>query len=348
VIKPPQKLSAHLFVVSDADDSIPAVSDCSIEKKWLAHPCRLAGPTLIIDRMRSMEMQQIRYFLAAARTLNFTRAAQECHVAQPSLTRAIQQLESELGGDLFRRERKFSHLTELGQRILPLLRRCQDTAQDAKLLATAIKRGEIATLRIGLSDSVDLAVIVPQLLKIDRAFNGLELKFLRGNAGEIVDVLKRGEAEIGIAGPLDESWSRFDVWPLFTEPFALVVNAHHRLAHSATVSLEDIAQERLLCRHFCERWDHLDEWLRSRDVNSARRHEVTRDGDVLALVEARVGVAIVPRSLAIPSTLTRRAIRELALTRTVFLYAVAGRPRSRPAAALVRQMSGANWTTWAV
>jgi DMSO/TMAO reductase YedYZ molybdopterin-dependent catalytic subunit len=52
-----------------------------------------------------MEMHQVRYFLAVARLLHFTRAADECHVTQPSLTRAIKQLEDELGGDLFRRER---------------------------------------------------------------------------------------------------------------------------------------------------------------------------------------------------------------------------------------------------
>ena len=58
-----------------------------------------------------MEMHQVRYFLAVARALNFTRAAEECHVAQPSLTRAIRQLEGELGGDLFRRERPQAQLT---------------------------------------------------------------------------------------------------------------------------------------------------------------------------------------------------------------------------------------------
>ena len=68
-----------------------------------------------------MEMHQVRYFLAVAEVLNFTRAAEECHVAQPSLTRAIKQLEEELGGDLFRRERPHAQLTELGQRMLPLL-----------------------------------------------------------------------------------------------------------------------------------------------------------------------------------------------------------------------------------
>ena len=68
-----------------------------------------------------MEMHQVRYFLAAVSELNFTKAADKCNVSQPSLTRAIKQLEGELGGDLFRRERPHAQLTELGQRMLPLL-----------------------------------------------------------------------------------------------------------------------------------------------------------------------------------------------------------------------------------
>src|SRR5215216_3772444 len=86
-----------------------------------------------------MEMHQVRYFLAVARTLNFTRAAEECNVAQPSLTRAIHQLEEELGGDLFRRERPRAIMTELGERMLPLLRQCYDSAISARTLASSIK-----------------------------------------------------------------------------------------------------------------------------------------------------------------------------------------------------------------
>ena len=82
-----------------------------------------------------MEMHQVRYFLAVARTLNFTRAADECNVTQPSLTRAIKQLEAELGGDLFRRERP-SGLTELGQRMHPLLKQCYEAALGARSLAS--------------------------------------------------------------------------------------------------------------------------------------------------------------------------------------------------------------------
>jgi DNA-binding transcriptional LysR family regulator len=61
-----------------------------------------------------MEMHQVRYFLAVARLLNFTRAAAECNVAQPSLTRAIKQLENEFGQELFRRERNLTHLNLAG------------------------------------------------------------------------------------------------------------------------------------------------------------------------------------------------------------------------------------------
>src|SRR5690242_2529818 len=84
---------------------------------------------------RRMEMHQIRYFLADADTLNFTRAAERCHVSQPALTRAIQQLEEELGGLLLRRERKLTHLTDFGRLIEPHLRQLHADAEAAKSTA---------------------------------------------------------------------------------------------------------------------------------------------------------------------------------------------------------------------
>jgi DNA-binding transcriptional LysR family regulator len=88
-----------------------------------------------------MEMHQIRYFLAVSETLNLTKAAERCNVAQPSLTRAIKALEAELGGELIRRERNLSHLTELGQRVLPMLRQCYETAVSAKSVAASMRNG---------------------------------------------------------------------------------------------------------------------------------------------------------------------------------------------------------------
>ena len=128
--------------------------------------------------------------------MNFTRAAEECNVTQPSLTRAIKLLEDELGGDLFRRERNLSHLTELGTRMLPLMQQCFDTAQGVKALAGSIKRGEVATLRLALSRTVDIGLLIPHLAELTRAFNGLEIRFLRGSGADIADSLKQGQVDL--------------------------------------------------------------------------------------------------------------------------------------------------------
>jgi DNA-binding transcriptional LysR family regulator len=126
-----------------------------------------------------MEMHQVRYFLAVARILNFTRAADECNVTQPSLTRAIKQLEAELGGDLFRRERPAAQMTELGQRMHPLLKQCYEAATGARELASSFKSGEVGALRIALTHSVDLSLLIPHLDQIKRMFNRLKFRFLR-------------------------------------------------------------------------------------------------------------------------------------------------------------------------
>src|SRR6476619_3456490 len=110
-----------------------------------------------------MEMHQVRYFLAMARSLNFTRAAEECNVTQPSLTRAVKLLEAELGGDLFRRERPRAILTPLGERMYPPLKQCYDSAQSARSLAAMIKDGEVGVLKLAVSSSIELGLILNEV-----------------------------------------------------------------------------------------------------------------------------------------------------------------------------------------
>src|SRR3954453_12962757 len=199
-----------------------------------------------------MEMHQVRYFLGAARILNTTCAADECKVTQPSLTHAIKQLEAELGGDLFRRERPAAQLTELGLRMHPLLKQCYEAAVGARELASSFKSGEVGALRIALTHSVDLRLLIPHLEQIRRLFNRLEFRFLRGNSREVGEFLKKGEAELGIAAEISEEWDRLDAWPLFPEGFQLVVNNRHPLADREDITFEDLQTQQLLSRTFCE------------------------------------------------------------------------------------------------
>src|SRR4051794_1214545 len=154
-----------------------------------------------------MEMQQVRYFLAVSRTLNFTRAAEECNVTQPALTRAIKQLEDELGGELIRREGRNSHLTDLGNRMQPLLQQCYDSAIAAKQVASKLKKGEVSVLAIGVSWSLDIDLLLAPLNELVKAFPTLQLRLRRGTAADIAGMLKNGEVELAIGGPL-EQWDR--------------------------------------------------------------------------------------------------------------------------------------------
>jgi DNA-binding transcriptional LysR family regulator len=290
-----------------------------------------------------MEMHQVRYFLAVAQLLNFTRAAEECNVTQPSLTRAIKQLEAELGGDLFRRERPAAQLTELGQRMHPLLKQCYEAAAGARSLASSFKSGEIGALRIALAHSIDLALLIPHLNQIRRQFNQLEFRFLRGSGREVGEFLKKGEAELGIAAEIDEAWERLDVWPLFSEDFELVVSKGHRLADSANVEFDDLHSEQLLSRNYCEHARRISASLREHGIDVGHSHEVSSERDLIELVEADIGVAMIPHTSPVPASLKRTAVAGLDARRTVNLYGVAGRQRTAVASAVMRMLRGADW-----
>lgn len=294
-----------------------------------------------------MEMHQIRYFLAVTRTLNFTRAADECNVTQPSLTRAIKQLEAELGGDLFRRERPAAQLTELGQRMQPLLKQCYEAAVGARSLASSFKGGKIGTLRIAIADAVDLALLIPHLEQLKRLFSTLEFKLLRGNSKQIGEYLKNGEAELGIAVEVDKEWDRLDSWPLFTEGFRLVVNARHPLAAQGRVAIDDLKAQQLLSRGYCEYAVRLNAALGACGVKVDSSHDISSEQDLIKLLEADIGIAVIPSSSSMPDTLRCAPIEELDLKRTVQLFGVAGRERTAVASAVMKMLRSADWLPFA-
>jgi DNA-binding transcriptional LysR family regulator len=291
-----------------------------------------------------MEMHQVRYFLAVAKNLNFTRGAEECNVSQPSLTRAIKQLESEFGGDLFRRERPQAQLTDLGERMLPLLRQCHDSAASARELALSMKKGEVASLRLALSHTIDINLLMPHLNEVRRRFERLECRLLRGTAAEVVELLKSGDAELGVASDLGEGWDRLDRWTLFTDDFILLVNAQHRLARQSSIELKELREERLLLRTYCEHAEPTATLLRKSGLDVDHSFQITSESDLMSMLASDLGVAIVPSSTSFPGTLTRVTINGLELSRPVHLYGVAGRQRTPVAALVMKMLRAADWS----
>jgi DNA-binding transcriptional LysR family regulator len=292
-----------------------------------------------------MEMQQVRYFLALANTLNFTRAAEECSITQPALTRSIKLLEDELGGTLIRRERSHSHLTELGRRMLPLLQQCYDSANSAKSLAREVSANQIVPVRLAVAHCVNMAVLAASLAEVIRASRGAQFRISRGTPAEVMAALKDGEADVAVAATL-EGWDRLDSWPLFSEPVELAVHADHPFSrrNDNHVGLSELAGEQLLRRFDCEVKAQLSSLGVPEPATARVEHEVETDHDLIALLEANAGVAFLAATAPQSSVTRRLRLLDFDLTRTIKVYAVAGRMRSAAAGLLLNLLRAADWS----
>jgi DNA-binding transcriptional LysR family regulator len=178
---------------------------------------------------------------------------------------------------------------------------------------------------------------------LKQLFSTLEFKLLRGNSKQIGEYLKRGDAELGIAVEIDKEWDRLDSWPLFTEGFQLVVSERHALASQGNVEFDDIKTQQLLSRGYCEYAERLSAALRACDVKVDTSHDISSEHDLIKLLQADIGIAIVPCSTSVPETLRRAAIEGLDIKRTVQLFGVAGRERTAVAAAVMKMLRSADW-----
>ena len=288
-----------------------------------------------------MELYQIRYFLAVSRTLNFTQAADECNVTQPALTRAIRKLEDELGGDLFRRERTRSHLTELGKAMLPLLQQSFDSANAAKAEAESYGRGAIAPLRVGISETVSASLLRVVIGQLQQAVSGLDLALMREPAGRVGELLESGDIDFGILAASDEStWDRIRSWPLFDEDFVLCGIE----ADDDMVSLSTLDGVAMVLRPYCENRETVCAHLEEQGIAIANRHRVSCDSDLAAFLEAGGTGVLLPKSSAAKLNLKWVGLKDSPLRRTVVLIEAAGRQHNAAGSRFVRLMRSADWS----
>lgn len=286
-----------------------------------------------------MEMHQVRYFLAVARERNFTRAAESCHVTQPSLTRAIQKLEEEFGGELFRRERALTHLTDLGRLMLPLLERTYESAQQARALARQVGRAEVAPLAVGLASDVHLPGLPLLFGALDRAFAGFDLSLRSGEAPALLDAALAGDLDAVIADLGRDLPERVDCWDLRQERYGLLLRDDHQLATSPNLALT--ALEGLTVIGLGA---GLEAWQRG--LLPPAVHITHRAGSQAAaalLVDAGLGIALLPEGGPTPAGTIWRAVEGLTAARTVALAVVAGRRRSGAADAFVKSVRARGW-----
>jgi LysR family transcriptional regulator, hydrogen peroxide-inducible genes activator len=288
-----------------------------------------------------MEMHQVRYFLAVADELNFTRAAEKCNVAQPSLTRAIKLLEQELGGPLFHRERANTHLSELGRMVRSHLQQVYDESRAAKRLAQDFTRLKKSVLKLGIMCTIAPTQLVELISAIKTRYPGVELELSDSSARELNRRLLDGELEVAIyCLPGEKPDERLHVMPLFREQMMIVVHPGHPLSLHNTIHLPDLEGEpylnRVNCEFYgCSLFDGCAAW------NTVYRSE--RDDWILAMIASGLGFGFMPENCISHPGVVARPLVEPEYWREVNLVTVRGRPHSPALGALVREAMRTQW-----
>jgi LysR family transcriptional regulator, hydrogen peroxide-inducible genes activator len=285
-----------------------------------------------------MEMHQIRYFLAVADELNFTRASERCNVTQPSLTRAIKMLEDELGGPLFNRERRRTHLTELGRMVQPHLREIHARTIDVKREAVDLVQLKRAVLKLGLMCTIAPAHLLELIRAVRGRHPGLELQLTDSTASELYERLHTGDLEIAVCcHPESEDDERLHRIPLFRERFVIVVSPAHKLARKDAICVRDVDGEDYLDRVHCEYADRADRIFKEQGVEDRTVYRSDRDDWILAMAAAGMGYAFMPEQSAHHPEVAVRPLIEPEIWREISLVTVRGRKHSTAVGVLVAE-----------
>jgi LysR family hydrogen peroxide-inducible transcriptional activator len=291
----------------------------------------------------AMDMHHIRYFLAVCDTRNFTRAAERCHVTQPALSRAIQQLEDEVGGLLFRRERNLTHITDLGALLRPRFQQVLDELTGVRQEVARFLCLNDAHLKVGIMCTIGPRRFTGLLTDFNRRHMGIQLQLVEGVPDGLSKLLETGEIDVAIMASSDKFPERFDVTPLFRERFMLAFPPGHRLAQLDVVPIKAIDGEIYLRRVNCEYWDYLSDLCDEHGVNLTVSYSSEREDWIQNMVAGGLGICFLPEFSAVIPGLQIRAVTDPPVVREISLVTVSGRRFSPAVAAFVGAVKSYNW-----
>jgi DNA-binding transcriptional LysR family regulator len=248
-----------------------------------------------------MELRHIKYFIAVAEELSFTRAAARLGIGQPPLSQQIKNLEAELGVSLLRRVSHGAKLTEAGNIFLREGRRVLAASEQAMADAKRAARGELGRLRIGFTGSAHFNPRVPSVIcDFGRLYPRVELELEEANTCELLRQLALGTLDVAFAYARPEDGSVLDHLPIEDEPLAVVLPEGHRLSRQMAVHPSALAEDIFVMRHRDagpELHKAVMAVCRSAGFEPRLGQEAPQLAAVINLVAAGSGVSIVPRSM---------------------------------------------------
>ncbi len=247
-----------------------------------------------------MNLQQFRYLREAVRQkLNLTAAARALHTSQPGVSKAIIELEEELGVSIFARHgKRILGLTPPGQQVLDAAERIAGEIDNLKKLARDYAGSPEGTLRVATTHTQARYVLPEVVQRFVRKYPQVRLKLLQGNPPQIAAMLIGGQADVGIATETLADTPGLDTIPVFRWEHVAVVPAGHPLArfaaHPGKITLKDLGRHPLVTyeAHFSGR-SRIDQAFADAEIDPSVVLEAI-DADVIkTYAQAGLGVGIV-------------------------------------------------------
>ena len=247
-----------------------------------------------------MELRHLRYFVAVAEELNFTRAAERLGINQPPLSLQIRQLEKELGTQLFRRRTRGVELTDAGKLLLEEARDILKHVERATIDVQCRARGETGQVIVGSAAGTYFHPVIPAtIFEYRQQYPNIILAPQASHTALLIARLRSGLVDIAfIWGPVDER-DGLKIEPLEDEDLVIVLPAGHRLTNSTSVALVALAKETLVLFPRALAPDAYDSIIAACDragFTPELGQEAPEIMSVIPLVAAGFGVSIVPRS----------------------------------------------------
>lgn len=245
-----------------------------------------------------MELRHIRYFIAVAEHLHFSRAAEALHIAQPPLSQQIQSLEHELGVPLFVRTRRSVQLTPAGKAFLGEAKKIISQVEHAVTVAHQAHNGIVGQLDIGFVGTA-MAEVLPTILKAFREKYPFVKTTLRNLVTtEQMQALHEGQIQVGIVHPplLDAS---LHLEIIRREPLVVVLPTDHELALQKQIALAQLREETFVT--YPRVWnpglfDQVTSLCQSAGFSMRLGQEALGWGSITSLVAANFGISLVPAS----------------------------------------------------
>ncbi len=291
-----------------------------------------------------MELYQIRYFLAAADALNFTKAAEQCFVTQPTLTRAIKKLEEDLGGQLFHRERSHMQLTELGREMRTRFASISQQTFEARTAARQLLNLERSTLNVGIMCTIGPARVMGLLATFQRDNPGVEINLHETTPDKMTAGLLDGDLDVSLLGLPTPLHERFDTLHLYTERMVVIFALGHRFSKMRRVAIAAFDGEAYLDRLNCEFRNIWFDLLEQSEVSIEVPYRSAREDWIQSMVRVGLGVCLIPEHSITVDGLEYRPTRDPDIQRAVELVTVAGRQRSAALTAFMRTAESRSWS----